>query len=65
VAPADEGPPLEVIREPAWDELSAEDRAAVLRGLVERVSYDGARGKVAVTFRPRGILTLVAKEATP
>ena len=64
VAPADEGPPLEVIREPAWDELSAEDRAAVLRRLVERVSYDGARGKVAVTFRPRGILALVAKEAT-
>src|SRR6516165_2446390 len=49
VAPADEGPPREVIRQPAWDELSAEDRAAVLRRLVERVSYDGARGKVAVS----------------
>lgn len=26
--------------------------------LVERVDYDGARGKVSITFRPAGIKTL-------
>ena len=55
-------PPLDVIRQPAWDDLSPEEKAAVVRGLIERVNYDGARGKVAVTFRPAGILAIAARE---
>ena len=54
--------PLDVIRQPAWDALSPEDKAAVVQGLIERVHYDGARGKVAVTFRPRGLRALAARE---
>jgi site-specific DNA recombinase len=55
-------PPLEAIRQPAWDMLSAEDKTAVVRGLVDRVSYDGAMGKVVVTFRPRGLRALATRE---
>jgi site-specific DNA recombinase len=55
-------PLLDVIRQPAWNELSNLEKAAVVRGLVERVDYHGAKGKVSVTFRPRGILSLAARE---
>jgi hypothetical protein len=30
----------------------------VVQLLVERVTYDGAQGKVAITFHPTGIRTL-------
>ena len=33
----------------------------VVELLVERVDYDGARGKVSVTFHPSGIKTLAAE----
>ena len=55
-------PLLDVIRQPAWNELSNLEKAAVVRGLVERVNYDGAMGKVAVTFRARGLRALAAVE---
>jgi site-specific DNA recombinase len=44
--------------DPAWAELAAAEQARALRLLVERVDYDGAAGKVAVTFQPAGIRVL-------
>lgn len=29
--------------------------------LIERVDYDGARGKVSIIFRPTGIQTLIGR----
>jgi hypothetical protein len=33
-------------------------QARVLQLLIQQVAYDGANGKVAVTFRPSGLKTL-------
>jgi site-specific DNA recombinase len=52
----------DVIRQPAWDELPAEQKAAVLRWLIEEVNYDGGKGKVAITFRPDGLRALSNEE---
>ncbi len=37
-----------------WENLAPKEQARVLRLLIERVDYDGAKGKVAITFRPGG-----------
>jgi hypothetical protein len=54
----------DVIRQPVWDELPSEQKATALRRLIEEVNYDGANGKVAITFRPDGLRAL-AKEEDP
>jgi site-specific DNA recombinase len=59
---ADPTPALNVVLQPAWEQLTAEEKAAILRELVEQVEFDGAKGKVAVSFRPGGIMALAAKE---
>lgn len=41
--------------DPVWSSLTPREQARVVELLVERVDYDGARGKVAVTFHPNGI----------
>jgi site-specific DNA recombinase len=38
----------------AWEGLSADDKARVLRQLVERVDYDGAQETISVVFRSNG-----------
>jgi hypothetical protein len=38
----------------AWDGLSSDDKARVLRQLIERVEYDGAEEAISVVFRPNG-----------
>jgi site-specific DNA recombinase len=43
---------------PLWDALSPREQARVLRLLIQRVEYDGANGKIAVTFHANGIRTL-------
>jgi len=43
---------------PLWDALIPREQARVLRLLVQRVEYDGAKGKIAVTFHANGIKTL-------
>jgi site-specific DNA recombinase len=35
---------------PAWESLTAEEQAGWVERLVQRVDYDGAGGKVAITF---------------
>ena len=38
-----------------WKALTPREQARVIELLVERVDYDGERGKVAVTFHADGI----------
>ena len=45
-----------------WGALTLKEQARVAVLMIERVSYDGADGKVALTFRPSGIKAL-AEEA--
>ena len=44
--------------DPVWESLTSREQARVVQLLVERVDYDGARGKVAITFHPTGIKAL-------
>jgi site-specific DNA recombinase len=46
--------------EPVWESLTPREQTRIVQMLVERVDYDGARGKVAITFHPTGIKTLAA-----
>ena len=41
-----------------WENLAPKEQARILRLLIERVNYDGAKGKVAITFRPSGLRAL-------
>jgi site-specific DNA recombinase len=38
--------------EPLWQSLSPRERSRLVRLVVKRVEYDGARGEVALTFHP-------------
>jgi site-specific DNA recombinase len=44
--------------EPVWQTLAPAEQARVVHLLVERVDYDGAQGKVAITFHLPGIKSL-------
>ncbi len=44
--------------DPAWETMTPGEQARVVQLLVSRVDYDGARGKVAITFHPLGLKTL-------
>jgi site-specific DNA recombinase len=46
------------IFDPVWDSLTPREQARIVHLLVERVDYDGAAGKVSITFHPSGIKTL-------
>ena len=45
-----------------WEVLSPREQARIVQLLVARVAYDGAKGTVAVTFRPSGIKALAEEE---
>jgi site-specific DNA recombinase len=44
--------------DPVWETLAPREQIRVIRLLVQRVDYDGAKGTVSVTFHPAGIKTL-------
>ena len=44
--------------DPLWGTLTAAEQARVVGLLVERVDYDGAQGKVTISFHPTGIRQL-------
>lgn len=44
--------------DPVWETLSPREQARILHLLIERVDYDGPKGKVAITFHATGIKTL-------
>jgi site-specific DNA recombinase len=46
-----------------WDRLAPREQARMIELLIECVAYDGHAGKIAITFRPTGIKTLVAELA--
>jgi site-specific DNA recombinase len=50
--------------DPVWRELAPREQARVLALLVERVDYDGARGKVTIRFHDAGIRALADELAT-
>src|SRR5262249_27373886 len=43
---------------PVWGSLTPLEQARVVQLLVERVDYDGSKGKVTITFQPSGIQAL-------
>jgi site-specific DNA recombinase len=47
--------------DPAWPTMTPEEQARVVGLLVSRVDYDGAQGKVAITFHPLGLKTLAGE----
>jgi site-specific DNA recombinase len=49
--------------QPIWDALTPQEQARVIHLLIARVEYDGARGKVAITFHPPGLKTLAEEWA--
>jgi site-specific DNA recombinase len=49
--------------EPRWETLPADEQARVVGLLVARVEYDGAQGKLSITFQPTGLQTLAAEWA--
>jgi hypothetical protein len=48
-----------------WPALTPEGAARLVDLVVERVDYDGAKGKVAITYRPEGIRQLVQEWILP
>ena len=50
--------------DPVWGSLTPNEQARVVGLLVERVNYDGARGKVSITFHPTGIKALADELAS-
>jgi site-specific DNA recombinase len=49
--------------DPVWEALTPREQARVVGLLVERVDYDGADGKVSITFHPTGIKALAQQLA--
>ena len=50
--------------EPMWESMTQREQGRVVQLLVQRIDYDGGRGKVAITFHPSGFRAL-ADERTP
>jgi site-specific DNA recombinase len=44
--------------DPVWNALAPREQARIVQLLVQRVDYDGAEGRVSITFHPSGIKTL-------
>jgi site-specific DNA recombinase len=47
-----------------WAALTPREQARVFELLIERVEYDGASGRLSITFHPTGIKTLAAESIT-
>jgi site-specific DNA recombinase len=46
---------------PAWEAMTPDEQARVVRLLIARVDYDGRRGKASITFQPLGLKTLASQ----
>jgi site-specific DNA recombinase len=44
--------------DPLWESLTPREQARIVQLLVQCVDYDGAEGRVSITFHPTGIKTL-------
>jgi site-specific DNA recombinase len=47
--------------DPAWQSMTPAEQARVVQLLVSRVDYDGAKGKLSITFHPLGLKTLAGE----
>jgi site-specific DNA recombinase len=47
--------------DPVWESLAPREQTRLIQLLIERVDYDGATGKVAITFHAVGIKTLAGE----
>jgi len=45
---------------PAWQTMTPDEQARVVRLLVARVDYDGQHGKASILFQPLGLKTLAS-----
>ena len=48
--------------DPVWDQLFPQEKARVMRLLVERVTYDAESEEVSISFRPGGVRVLAQDE---
>jgi site-specific DNA recombinase len=46
---------------PAWEAMTPDEQARVVRLLVSRVDYDGQQGKASITFQTLGLKTLAGE----
>jgi site-specific DNA recombinase len=46
---------------PAWEAMTPDEQARVVRLLVARVDYDGRQGKATIAFQPLGLKTLAGE----
>jgi site-specific DNA recombinase len=51
--------------EPSWDQMTPDEQGRLVRLLVARVDYDGAKGTMAITFHPLGLKTLAGERLSP
>ncbi len=51
--------------DPLWGTLSPAEQSRVVGLLVERVDYDGAQGKVTISFHPTGVRALGRRTGRP
>jgi site-specific DNA recombinase len=47
--------------DPVWESLAPREQVRIVQLLVERVDYDGAAGKVSMSFHPSGIKALAGE----
>ncbi len=50
--------------EPIWDSLTVREQSRIVQLIVKQIDYDGATGRVTITFHPDGIKT-IAMENRP
>ena len=48
-----------------WESMPIRDRSRLIELLIERIDYDGAGGKIKITFHPTGISALGEQLAVP
>jgi hypothetical protein len=48
--------------EQRFDELPVIEQARLIRSMVERVDYDGAQGKLALTLDPAGLVAVLEEQ---
>jgi site-specific DNA recombinase len=50
--------------EPIWESLTVREQSRIVQLIVQQIDYDGATGRVTITFHPDGIKT-IAMESRP
>jgi site-specific DNA recombinase len=61
----DEGDAAHALAEfdPVWEALSPREQARVIDLLIDRIDFDGASGRISITFHPSGIKAFAEEQA--